>query len=129
MKTQKILFKLNHAADLRRRKDATWSWCLLGETIESRCLTLRTVKIGRGELRWDPSKLIGETIRLSFHKTPIGNLMADLWRPSWAEEEDLAALFAHERRLYQVDQERLALNAAIRGHASESPVRVGSRRL
>ena len=129
MKTQKMLFKLDQATDLRRRKDALWSWCLEGETIEGRFLTLRTAKVGRGELRWDPAKLIGETLRLSFHETPLGNLMADLWRPSWAEEEDLAALFVHERRLYQVDQERLALNEAVRGHASESLARVGSRRL
>ena len=129
MKTQKILFKLNHACDLRRRKDAPWSWCLLGETIEGRCLTLRTAKVGRSETRWDPAKLIGETLSLSFHETPIGNLIADLWRPWWAEDEDLAALFAHERRLYQVDQERLALNSAVRENAAESHVRVASRRL
>ena len=129
MKTQKMLFKLNHVDDLRRRKNAPWAWSFHGATIDGRCLTLRTAKVGRGETRWDPAKLIGETLRLSFHETPLGNLIADLWRPWWAEEEDLAALFAHERRLYQVDQEQLALNTAVQGHASESAVRVASRRL
>lgn len=113
MKREKILFKLEGAKDLRKRKSAPWSWCMEGETIEGRKLTLRTSKVGPSEKRWDPTKFVGQTFRVTLHATSQGTLMADLWRPSWAEGEDLAALFAHERTLYQVEQERQTLAAAV----------------
>lgn len=129
MKLQKMLFRLDDAMDLRKCKGASWSWRLCGETIEGKQLTLRTAKIGRGEKRWDPTKLIGETLRVTFDATARGNLVADLWRPSWAEGDDLAALFAHDRTLYQVEQERLTLQATVSAHTEQVAVRVGICRL
>lgn len=112
MKLRKMLFRLEGVEDLRKRKNAPWSWCLRGRVIEGQ-VSLLTSKVGPNEKRWDPVKLVGQTLRITYHTTASGTLMADLWRPSWAEGEDLSALFDMERTLYLVEQERQELLAAV----------------
>ena len=112
MKLRKMLFRLEGVEDLRKRKSAPWSWCLRGRDIEGQ-VSLLTSKVGPNEKRWDPVKLVGQTLRLTYHTTASGTLMADLWRPSWAEGEDLSALFDMERTLCLVEQERQELLGAV----------------
>ena len=108
MKLQKMLIRLDEASDRRKCKGAPWAWMLWGDSIEGP-IWLRTSKVGPNEKRWDPTKLVGCTLRLTYRTTPAGFLSADLWRPAWAEGEDLAALFDKERTLYLVEQERQEL--------------------
>ncbi len=113
MKHKKMLFRLTAATDLRKNRKMPPRWAFHGETIEGNQITLTTAKIGHGEVRWFPNQIMGKTIRVSYHQTTTGNFVADLWRPSWAEDEDLEALFAKERTLYRVEQERLAITEAV----------------
>lgn len=116
MKPKKMLFRLTAATDLRKGPRMPYRWIFHGETIEGNQISMTTSKIGRGELRWFPKKIMGQTIRVSYHETAKGNFIADLWRPAWAEGEDLVKLFAHERTLYLVEQEHLAIEAEVMEH-------------
>jgi hypothetical protein len=106
---KKILFKLKSFKPVRRRAWTCPRWTLHGETIEGDQVSMTTGIYGNGELRWNPKSVVGETLRVTYHLTRNGNMVADLWRPSWAEGEDLGALFAQERTKYLVEQERQAL--------------------
>lgn len=110
---KKILFKLLSFEPLPLGKGRCPRWKLRGETIEGDQLVMTTAVIGKSELRWHPRSVQGETLRVTYHRTRSGTLMADLWRPSWAEGEDLAAQFAMARTRYLVEQERQALAAEV----------------
>lgn len=112
MKLQKMLFRLEDVEDLRKRKGAPWSWRLRGRDIKGE-VSLLTCRVGRNEVRWDPVGLIGQTLRITYHTTTAGTLMADLWRPTWAEGEDLSALFDMERTRYLVGREQQDLRTSV----------------
>lgn len=113
MKSYKVLFHLQQAKGIQRGKRVPLMWSLDGETIDGKRLLLQTSMIGRGERRWKPTSLIGAFLRVTYHITSAGNFKADLWRTSTDEGEDLSAEFSKERTLYRVQQERLALQAAV----------------
>lgn len=127
--TKKMLFKLEAATDLRTGPRQPCSWLLHGETVEGRRLTMRTSLMGPSEKRWIPGTILGQTLRVSYHKTRAGNLVADLWRPSWAEGENLDALFAKEHARYRVEKERQELEAESLKAASQAIVRHNTRRI
>lgn len=118
---KKMLFRIEAATDLRKRKDQPWSWSMEGWAVDGKRLTMRTSRVGRHEKRWIPTKLIGQVVQLTYHETKTGKLMADLWRPSWAEGEDLVALWC--------EQERQALHAVSQATTQHMNVRQGPRRM
>lgn len=128
MKLQKMLFRLDEASDRRKYKGAPWAWMLWGDSIEGP-IWLRTSKVGPHETRWDPTKLGGCTLRLTYRTTPAGFLWADLWRPSWAEGEDLDALFDKERTLYLIEKERQELRTDVTRFADSTCERRTRQRL
>lgn len=126
---KKMLFRLDAAKDLREHAGQPWLWSLEGETIEGKKLTMRTSRVGRNEMRWFPTNLIGEVLQLTYHETRTGNLMADLWRPHWAEGRDLRAEFNDQRTLYRVEQERQALLAESQAAIQHVNIRQALRRV
>lgn len=114
MKRKQMLFRLESAQALRRTPAYGDRWILRGRTISGDLLTMRTASFGSGEQRWNPNHLVGLAVRITFHTTPAGNHIADLWRKSEDDDEDLNALFAREQTLHAVALEKRELSEVAR---------------
>jgi hypothetical protein len=110
MKRKQLLLRLESAHALPRTPASGFRWMIRGRTISGELLTMRTATFGRGERRWIPNFLVGSVVRITFHTTQAGNHIADLWRNSGDEGEDLDALFVREQTLHAVALERCELS-------------------
>jgi hypothetical protein len=129
MKKYKELLHLQEVSELPRTARGSRWWWLAGETIDGTYQMLRTSRIGRGERRWNPSHLVGDFLRITYHITEAGNFNVDLWRTSSDENEDLAERFAEERRRHRAEQDRLAILSVLESETIGSALGETSRRL